>query len=303
MEDKDLEKGSSSAASRDSQIPPDGRPSPGLEVPELSGPQDNFEKESITPKTSNGIRGIISRTISHTSTVDPGPPPDGGRKAWTQALVGHIIVLNTWGFINSFGVFQTYYVTALNRPPSDISWVGSIQIFLLFFVGAFSGRLTDAGYFKALLVVGTIFYVLGVFMTSLSTQYWQLFLAQGVCTGLGNGLLFCPSISVLSTYFTKKRALAIAIAASGTASGGTMYPAIVECLLPRIGFPWTVRVLGFVMLGFQIVAITLARTRLPPRKTGPLLELAAFKELPYLLFTIGGYRHTKSAFKESLHNF
>lgn len=33
----------------------------------------------------------------------------------------------TRGFVNSFGVFQTYYVTALNRPPSDIAWVGSVQ--------------------------------------------------------------------------------------------------------------------------------------------------------------------------------
>ena len=278
MVEKDLENASGSSASRFTEALPTFPPSPHGE---------DLEKEAIAPRTSNALRDVVSRTISHTSTADPGPPPDGGRGAWTQAFVGHIIVLNTWGYINSFGVFQTYYVAALNHPPSDISWVGSVQIFLLFFVGTFSGRLTDAGYFKALLIAGTIFYLLGVFMASLATQYWQLFLAQGICTGLGNGLLFCPAISVLSTYFTKKRALAIAIAASGTASGGTMYPAIVECLLPRIGFPWTIRVLGFVMAAFQAIAILLARTRLPPRTTGPLVELAAFKELPYLLFTIG----------------
>jgi hypothetical protein len=31
----------------------------------------------------------------------------------------------------------------------------------------------------------------------------------------------------------------------------------------------------------------LARPRVPPRRTGPILELAAFKELPYTLFAIG----------------
>ena len=31
----------------------------------------------------------------------------------------------------------------------------------------------------------------------------------------------------------------------------------------------------------------LMRTRLPPRKTGPLIELSAFQEVPYLLFAIG----------------
>lgn len=84
--------------------------------------------------------------------------------------VGHLVVFNTWGLINSFGVFQTYYITALNRPPSDISWIGSIQIFLLFFVGTFSGRATDYGLFKTTFVLGSILQLVGVFMTSLSTR-------------------------------------------------------------------------------------------------------------------------------------
>ena len=37
---------------------------------------------------------------------DPGPPPDGGLKAWTQVAMAHLIIFNTWGFVNSFGVFQ-----------------------------------------------------------------------------------------------------------------------------------------------------------------------------------------------------
>lgn len=233
------------------------------------------------------IRRVISRTRSATSWIDPGPPPDGGLQAWTQACMGHLTVCTTWGYISSFGVFQTYYVTALNHPPSDISWVGSMQIFLLFFVGTFSGRATDAGYFHLVTALGSFFQLLGVFMTSLSTTYWQLFLAQGLCTGLGNGLLFCPTLSLMSTYFTKKRSLAIGIAASGSATGGLVFPAIVQQLLPKIGFPWTVRVLGFVMLILQAVTLTFSRTRLPPRKSGPLVEWGAFKELPYLLFSIG----------------
>jgi hypothetical protein len=50
--------------------------------------------------------------------------------------------------MNSFGVFQTYYVDFLNHSPSDVSWIGSIQVFLTFFMGTFTGRLTDAGYFR-----------------------------------------------------------------------------------------------------------------------------------------------------------
>ena len=242
--------------------------------------------DGISPlPADNVLTRVLSKTVTRTS-IDPGPPPDGGLTAWTQSVMGHLVVFNVWGYINSFGVFQAYYVSALNHPPSSISWVGSMQIFLLFFVGTFSGRATDYGLFRITFLMGTVLFLLGVFMTSLCTEYWQLFLAQGICTGLGNGLLFCPSLALLSTYFTTKRALAISIAASGTATGGLVFPVIVQQLLPKIGFPWTVRILGFVMLALQATAFAFLRTRLPPRKTGSLVEWSAFAEMPYLLFSI-----------------
>lgn len=166
----------------------------------------------------------------------------------------------------------------------NFAQVGSVQIFLLFFVGTFSGRATDYGLFRITFLIGSILQLVGVFMTSLSTKYWQLFLAQGICTGLGNGLIFCPALSLLSTYFTTKRSLAIGIAASGSATGGVVFPLIVQQLLPKIGFAWTVRVVGFVMLVVQVVTLTFTKPRLPPRKTGPMVEWGAFKELSYALF-------------------
>lgn len=243
--------------------------------------------EGEEPDLPEGVVGrVLSKVISRVSTHDVGPPPDGGLAAWTQAVMGHLTVFNTWGYISSYGVFQTYYVTALNHPPSAISWVGSAQIFLLFFIGTFSGRATDYGLFRATFILGSFFQVLGVFMTSLCTEYWQLFLAQGICTGIGNGLIFCPVLALVSTYFSRNRSLAISICASGTASGGLVYPAIVQQLLPRIGFPWTMRVIGFVVLGIQCVTIALLKPRLPPRKSGPLVEWQAFRELPFSLFCI-----------------
>ena len=221
-----------------------------------------------------------------TLTSGIGPPSDHEylvSAATRSQAYTHVIR----GFINSFGVFQTYYVTTLNRPPSDISWVGSIQVFLLFFIGTFTGRLTDAGYFRQVFIIGSFLGVFGLFMTSLSTNYWQLFLAQGVCCGLGNGCLFCPSLSLLSTYFTKKRSLAIGLAAAGSATGGMVFPAMVQQLLPKVGFPWTIRALGFIQLGCLIICNIGMKQRIPPRRAGALVDWASFKERPYTLFAVG----------------
>ena len=237
--------------------------------------------------TGQALGRAMTGRSGASSLKDPGPPPDGGVLAWTQVLMGHLVIFNTWGYIASFGVFQTYYASTLGHPASDISWIGSVQIFLLFFVGTFSGRAVDAGLFHHVFVPGFILQLIGVFMTSLATKYWQLFLAQGVCTGIANGLQFCSTMSLVSTYFSKNRSFAMGVTATGSATGGLVFPAIVRCLLPQIGFPWTVRVLGFVMLATGSLYTSTLRTRLPPRKSGPFVEWSAFKEPTYVLYVFG----------------
>ncbi|OAX85581.1 hypothetical protein ACJ72_00042 [Emergomyces africanus] len=247
---------------------------------------------SPTPTAEREVskEGVIGKTLSLVRTkdsgIDPGPPPDGGFNAWFQAGLSHMVICNTWGYINSFGVFQQHYTESLQRVPSDISWVGSIQIFLLFFIGTFSGRATDAGYFKVVWSTGAIILLLGIFMTSLTTTYWQLFLSQGLCMGIGCGLLFCPTIALIPTYFSSKRAIAMAIGASGSATGGLIFPAIVQSLLPRIGYPWTMRVLGFFTLATLTPCFIFLRQRLPPRKSGPFFDWSAFRETKYSLFAL-----------------
>ena len=245
----------------------------------------------ISPHTAQDglLIRVLSRFRTNDSVKDPGPPPDGGVHAWSQALLCHLVIFNTWGFINSFGLFQTYYAHALKEPPSSISWIGSVQIFAPFFIGAFSGRALDAGFFRLTFVTGVVIQLVGIFTTSLCKTYWSVFLAQGLCVGLGNGLVFVPSIALTGTYFLKNRSLALGIAASGSATGGLVYPAIAERLLPTIGFGWTVRVMGFVMMVTMTISAVFLKPRLPPRKSGPIVEWAAFTELPYALFAVAAF--------------
>ncbi|KIW02236.1 uncharacterized protein PV09_06389 [Verruconis gallopava] len=247
-----------------------------IETPEL-------DATTPVPITSSVLQRVITGR-SASSYVDPGPPPDGGLRAWLIAVAGLCVIFNSWGYIQTFGVFQTYYVTSLSESPSTISWIGSIQIFLLFFVGPFSGRATDAGYFRLVFWAGLFAQLLGVFMTSLASKYWQLLLAQGVCQGLGNGLQFVPTMSLVSTYFDKNRSLAIGLTAVGAAFGGLVMPAMVQQLLPKIGYGWTVRALGLVIATLGIFAGITLKPRVAARKSGPLVEWTALKEPPFALF-------------------
>ncbi|KAL9055318.1 MAG: hypothetical protein Q9162_003625 [Coniocarpon cinnabarinum] len=237
----------------------------------------------------------ISRTESNVSeskspSVEPavlGSPPDGGLRAWSQVLGGHLVALNSWGYVNSFGVFQAYYTVSMAVPPSKISWIGGLQILLMMLIGTLSGRALDAGYYHYVAIPGLAIQTLGVFMTSLVSNYWQLLIAQGICQGIGSGLAFTPTMALVSTYFSRKRALAVCGMSSGTATGGVIFPIIARQLLGRVGIGWTVRIMGFVFMANTACALALIRPRPMSRKQGPLIELRSFRDPWYSLFSLG----------------
>ncbi|KAK6433534.1 hypothetical protein LTR95_010287 [Oleoguttula sp. CCFEE 5521] len=250
-----------------------------------------FNASPSLKRTQSNKSAVLARIASRITTrtiTNPPPPPDGGLKAWTQVGCAWLVLFTTWGYVNSFGSFQTYYSTLLpNETASTISWIGSVQVWLTFFVGAFSGRLLDAGLFLPTFMVGMAMQLAGIFGMSWCTQYWQLMLTQGILTGIGGGIFFCPSMGLLATYFSSKRGLAIGVATTGNSVGGMIYPVVVRELLPKLGFAWTVRVIGFVNLGCLVLALCFMRPRLPPRKSGPIMDPAAFHEPVYMLFVAG----------------
>jgi MFS family permease len=128
---------------------------------------------------------------------------------------------NTWGIINTYGVYQKYYETGLlsYTSSSNISWIGSAQGGLLFLVSVIAGPLCDVGYLRPIVYIGTFLTILGMMMTSLCRTYWQVFIAQGFLVGAGSGLLFLPSIVIVSQYFSTKKSIATGIASMGSSIG------------------------------------------------------------------------------------
>lgn len=119
----------------------------------------------------------------------------------TECIVlPRLAIFVTWGYLNSFGSFQTYYEQTMPEvAPSVISWIGSLQIWLTMIGGLFTGRLLDAGFFVPTFFVGAVLQVLGLFLMSICTKYWQLMLTQGLLTGLGGGIFFTPALALVAT--------------------------------------------------------------------------------------------------------
>ena len=52
-------------------------------------------------------------------------------------------------------------------------------------------------------------------MTSFATEYSQILLAQGILVGPGLGCLYVPSVAIVASYFTTRRAVALGLTSTG----------------------------------------------------------------------------------------
>ncbi|KZT05783.1 MFS general substrate transporter [Laetiporus sulphureus 93-53] len=208
--------------------------------------------------------------------------PDGGLRAWMSVLGGFIVLFCTFGYSNSFGVYQAYFTLAGTSSSSNISWIGSLQLFLAFSMGLPAGRLLDKGYFRITTIVGSVLFVFSMFMLSLTDPH--------------DGLLLVPAQSVQAHHWRRRRAFAIGIVASGTTShcagvGGIVYPIMLNQLIHgSAGFAWGVRASAFMTLGLLAIANCLMTTRLPERKDGLAsmgMLKAIFADLAYTALQIG----------------
>ncbi|GJJ14671.1 hypothetical protein Clacol_008937 [Clathrus columnatus] len=103
------------------------------------------------------------------------------------------------------------------HSPSQISWIGSVQVFLQFFLAPISGRLTDNGYFNHLLLFSSILLVFSMFMLSLAHphHYYEVFLPQALGQGIAMGCMFLPSVTILAQYFSVRRSIVMGLGVSG----------------------------------------------------------------------------------------
>ncbi|KAJ7237500.1 major facilitator superfamily domain-containing protein, partial [Mycena rebaudengoi] len=194
-----------------------------------------------------------------------------------------------------FGVFQQHYGTNQLKglPLSTVSFIGSLQLCLILLFGCCSGPLFDAGYLKPMIAAGGTLYVFCLLMTSISTEFYQFVLCQGLGVGIAAGFLFSPSMATIGHHFKNRKILAFGIFASCASVGGTVFPIAIRRLFIEVGFAWAVRILAFIVLLCMICGFVCCSTRLPPRKISQIIDFSVCEcgdQIPFhLLIQLSRY--------------
>ena len=198
-------------------------------------------------------------------------PPDGGY-GWVCCLCVTLIMFSTWGCNSAFGVFLAFYLSNSSFAGAnkyDYALIAGITVFFAQGLPPIVMILMRVFGFKAPMYFGIVLMCAGFVLASYSTKLWQLYLTQGVMSGIAISLIFAPATTVLPGWFLKKRSFAMGLSLVGTGAGGVVYSLAVNKLIENTGNQKkALRILAITCSITSVIATFLLRQRVPMEKTG-----------------------------------
>jgi MFS family permease len=134
---------------------------------------------------------------------------------WVMVGLGALMTCVAAGAMFSLAVFLAAIEAATGWSRAAIS-SGMTLNFLAMGIGGFVwGTLSDRFGARRVTIAGAILLGLGLLMAAHARSIWQFQLAWGIVVGFATGSFFAPMISVVSSWFERRRALAVSLVSVG----------------------------------------------------------------------------------------
>lgn len=98
--------------------------------------------------------------------------------------------------------------------------------------------------YKIVIIVGALAQGATYIGASFATKTWQLYLSQGVCSGIGICFVYVTANALIPQWFLKKRGMANGIFTAGAGIGSIIFSQAVQHLIQSAGLPWAQRFVG-----------------------------------------------------------
>jgi MFS family permease len=184
--------------------------------------------------------------------------------AWMRLAVS--VVLSTFGGISLWSVVVVLPAVqaefGVDRAAASLPYTLTMIGFAI--GGVIMGRLADRRGIMLPTLIGAISLSLGYVAAAYAATLWQFALVQGLLVAmLGGAASFGPIVTDISHWFTRRRGMAVAIAASGNYLSGTVWPPLIQHFVQTAGWRQTHIGIGIVC-ALTMIPLALALRRKPP---------------------------------------
>jgi MFS family permease len=168
-----------------------------------------------------------------------------------------------WSMMVALPAIQAEF--AVDRGDASLPFT---SVMLGFGVGGIVlGRLADRVGIALPLVLGTLALGFGYIAAGLSANLWQVALAHGLLVGFGASVSFGPLMADISHWFTRRRGIAISLAAAGNYTAGAIWPPVMQHFIAADGWRSTHIGIGLFCLATMLPLVFALRRRLPSAHT------------------------------------
>jgi MFS family permease len=165
------------------------------------------------------------------------------------------------------GAFSVYYLALLETfgwSHTDGASVASANFVVYALAAPFVGLAFDRFGPRILMPFGGVLVGGGLLLTSFATSLWDLYVAYGVVTAIGQGALgFVGHTALISSWFVRRRATAIGIASMGQGLGALVMVPTSQYLIDHIGWRSAYTVTAATLLLAVVPANALFQRRRP----------------------------------------
>ncbi|KAJ5403420.1 hypothetical protein N7509_003291 [Penicillium cosmopolitanum] len=217
--------------------------------------------------------------------------PDGGLKAWLVVVGAFAMLICTFGMMSSVGVLQSYWQThqLKSYPSSTVGWIPSVFVFFNLMLGIQIGPMFDRYGPRWIILTGSLLYVLSFFLLAECKEYYQFMLCMSGLGGISSSLISTPTMASISHWFHKRRGLATGIAMAGASIGGILFPIILRHVIDRLGWPWAMRIMGFIFVILLTIGNLCVKGRLPPKAGKGTIDMKCFSDSRFVWTTAGAF--------------
>ncbi|XP_062855108.1 monocarboxylate transporter 1b [Trichomycterus rosablanca] len=229
-------------------------------------------------------------------------PPEGGW-GWAVVVGAFISIGFSYAFPKSITVFFKDIEVIFNATSSQVSWISSIMLAVMYAGGPVSSILVNKFGSRPVMIAGGCLAGTGLVCASFCNTVEGLYFCVGVIGGLGLAFNLNPALTMIGKYFYKRRPIANGIAMAGS-------PVFLSTLAPLNS--WLYDIFGwrgsFLILGGTLLNCCVAGSLMRPigptpqpkadvkgdgeKKTvmqtiNSFIDLTLFKHRGFLLYLLG----------------
>lgn len=245
-----------------------------LEIGSCSSKLDKFDDhthEIIVAEDDDNDDLTLNKVFTNKETGELDIPLDRGY-AWVVVLAVWLTMFCTWGCNSAFGVFLSFYFKKGTFPGAtkyDYAIIAGLPVAVSQLSSPFSMIFMRIIGIKQTMFFGCVLMFVGFMWASYAKHLVELYITQGLLTGISMSFISTPPMTCLPGWFLKKRAVAVGISLLGTGIGGVAFGMACNKLIEDYnGTGWCYRMLAITCTVGSLIAVILVRERVPAEPVG-----------------------------------